>query len=100
MNVSSSSNKKNNSNNNSDNNYDKNDNDNNNDIERRTPRFLTISSLRREVSNTYTPVARASVECKSRATHRALITCSVSCATWYKGTAQLLSLTEVKSHSF
>ena len=28
--------------------------------------------------------------CKSRATHRALITCNLQCATWYKGTAQLL----------
>ena len=37
---------------------------------------------------------------KSRATHRALITCNMSCATWYKGTAQLLSLTEFKSHLF
>ena len=26
------------------------------------------------------------------------ITCNMSCATWYKGTAQLLSLTECKSH--
>ena len=40
--------------------------------------------------------------CKSRATHRALITCKhvVLRATWDEGTAQLLSLTEVKSHLF
>ena len=37
---------------------------------------------------------------KSRATHRALITCSRSCATWYEGTAQLFSLTEFQSHLF
>ena len=37
---------------------------------------------------------------KSRATHRALITCTMSCATWHEGTAQLLSLTELKSHLF
>ena len=29
------------------------------------------------------------IVCKSRATHRALITCNMSCATWYEGTAQL-----------
>ena len=43
------------------------------------------------------------IVCKSRATHRALITCNMSCyvlATWYEGTAQLLSLTELKSHLF
>ena len=40
------------------------------------------------------------IVCKSRATHQALITCYMSCATWYEGTAQLLSLTELKSHLF
>ena len=40
------------------------------------------------------------IVCKSRATHRALITCNMSCATWYEGTAQLLSLTEFISHLF
>ena len=33
--------------------------------------------------------------CKSRATRRELITCNM-CFTWYEGTAQLLSLTELK----
>ena len=32
--------------------------------------------------------------CKSRATHRAIITCNASCASWHERTAQLLSLTE------
>ena len=41
---------------------------------------------------------RGAIVCKSRATHRALITCNMSCATWYQGTAQLLSFTELKSH--
>ena len=40
------------------------------------------------------------IACKSRATHRALITYNVSCATWYEGAAQLLSLTELKLHFF
>ena len=39
------------------------------------------------------------IVCKSRATHRALITCKCR-ATWYEGTARLLSLTELKSHLF
>ena len=41
------------------------------------------------------------IVCKSRATtRRTLITCNMSRATWYEGTAQLLSLTELKSHLF
>ena len=40
------------------------------------------------------------IVCKSHATHWALITYSMLQATWYKGTAQLLSLTELKSHPF
>ena len=32
------------------------------------------------------------IVCKSRTTHRALITCNMLCATWYEGTAQLLSI--------
>ena len=37
---------------------------------------------------------------RSCATHRALITCNMSCATWYEGTAHHLSLTDLKSHLF
>ena len=40
------------------------------------------------------------IVCKSRATHRALSTCNVLRATLYEGRAQLLSLTELKSHLF
>ena len=41
------------------------------------------------------------IVCKSRATHRCLSRASVMLrATWYEGTAQLLSLTELKSHLF
>ena len=40
------------------------------------------------------------IMCKSHAAHGALITCNMSCAMLYEGTAQLLSLTEFKSHSF
>ena len=40
--------------------------------------------------------------CKSRAAHRALITCNMSCYVplGTKGTAHLSSLTELKSHFF
>ena len=61
--------------------------------------FFTISTLRRELSLTRTlKQPRHSSVCKSRATQLAPITCNVSCATWYEGTAQLLGLTELKSH--
>ena len=40
------------------------------------------------------------IVCKSRATHRALITCRMLRATWYEGTAQLLKLTGFKSDLF
>ena len=40
------------------------------------------------------------IVCKSRATHPALITHNLQCATWYEETAQLLSLTELESHLF
>ena len=32
---------------------------------------------------------QGAIVCNSRATHPALITCNMSCATWYEGTAQL-----------
>ena len=40
------------------------------------------------------------IVCKSCATHSACITCNMPWATWYKGTAQLLSLTDFRSHIF
>ena len=40
------------------------------------------------------------IMCKSRASHQALITCNMQCATWYEGTARLLSFTESKLHLF
>ena len=51
-----------------------NNNNNNNRIQRRYSRFFTISSQRRELS----PIRSSgpgAIVCKSRATHRALITC-------------------------
>ena len=105
-NNNNNSNKNKNNNNNDDDNDDDNNNNNNNDnnnrIQRRNLRFFTISSLRREPSPTRTlkwPVRnRVQLTCnKSSAYHVQRV---VLHATWYEGTAQLLSLTELKSHSF
>ena len=78
------------------------DNNNNNCIQWRKSRFFTISSLRREPSPTRT------LEWPGR--NRVQITCNTSSAyhvqrvvlraTWYEGTALLLSLTNFKSHLF
>ena len=75
--------------NNNDNNDDDNDNNNNNSnkkkkkkkyrTERRNSRFFVICSLRREPSPTRTFNGPGAIVCKSRATHRALITCNMSC---------------------
>ena len=78
-----------------------NNNNNNNRIQRRYSKFFTISSQRRKLSQTCAQVARAQscanhvqrIERLSRAS-------VVLRATWYEGTAQLLSLTELKSHLF
>ena len=83
-----------------DNNGDDDDDDNDN-IQRRNSRlFFTISSLRRELS----PICTLNWP----GSHRVQITCNTSSnyhvqhvmlrATWYTGTAQLLILTEFKSH--
>ena len=67
----------------------------------RYSRFFTISSQRRELSQTYAQVARAQ-PCANHMQHiEGLSRSSVMLsATWYGGTAQLLSLTELKSHLF
>ena len=65
--------------------------------------FLTVSSLRHELSPTRMlkwPGQSCAVTCKSYATHRALIACNMPCASYYEGTAQLLRLTEFKLHLF
>ena len=69
---------------------------NNNRIQRRYLRFFTISSQCRELSPTRTlkwPGHVQHIERLSRAS-------VVLRATWYEGTAQLLILTELKSHLF
>ena len=76
--------------------------DNNNRIQRRNLRFSAMSSLCCEPSPT--------LMLKWPRRNRVQITCNTSsachvqhvvvCATWYEGTAELLSLTELKLHLF
>ena len=92
----------NNNNNNNNNNDDDDDDDDDDSNERRNSRFFTFPSLRRELSPTRT--------LKWPGHNRVQITCNTSSAyhvqhvalraTWYEGTAQLLSLTEFKSHFY
>ena len=80
----------------------KKNNSNKNSIQRRNSRFLQSPHLSREPSPTRT--------LKWQGRNRVQITCHTPCAdhvqhvvlraTWYEGTAQLLSLTELKSHLF
>ena len=76
------------------------DNDHDSDrTERRTSRLLQSPHCPANCLQHVRSSGQAAVVCKSRAiTHRTLITCNMSCTTWYEGTAQLLSLTELKSH--
>ena len=78
------------------------DNNNNNSIQRRYSRFFTISSQRRELSPTRTLKWPGRNTCANHVQHiERLSRANVMLrATWYEGTAQLLSLTEVKSHLF
>ena len=79
-----------------DNNNNNNDNDNNDRIQSSISRFFTISSLRRELSPTRTLKwprrNRVQVTCNTSSAYHAQHV--VLRATWYEGTAQLLSLTE------
>ena len=79
-----------------------NNNDNNNRIQRRCLRFVyNLLTALQTLSNRYAQVARAQ-SCANHVQHiERLSRASVMlCATWYEGTAQLLSLTELKSHLF
>ena len=71
-----------------------NNNNNNNRIQRRYSRFFTISSLHREHSRHN----RVQIMCNTSSAYH--VQRVVLRATWYKGTAQLLNLTELKSHLF
>ena len=77
-------------------------NNNNNRIQRRSSRFVTISSQRREPSPTRTLKwpGRNRVQITRNTSSAYHVRHVVLRATWYEGTAQLLSLAELKSHSF
>ena len=81
-----------------------NNNNNNNDnrIQRRNSRCFTISSLHREPSPTRTlnwpGRSRVQNTCNTSSAYH--VQHVVLRATWYEGTAQLLSLVELKSHFF
>ena len=81
---------------------DNNNNDNNNRIQRRYSRFFTTSSQRRKLSPTRTLKWPQAQSCANHVQHiEHLSRASVMLrATWYEGTAQLLRLTESKSHLF
>ena len=69
-------------------------------IERRNSRFLPSPLCAVNCLQHVRSSGLSAIVCKSRATHQALITYNMLCATWYGGTAQLLSVTEFKSHLF
>ena len=75
---------------------------NNNPIEKRNSRFVTISSLRREPSPTCTLKwprrNRVQIMCNTESAYH--VQYVPLRATWYEGTALLLSFTEFKSHLF
>ena len=64
------------------------------------PDFLQSSHCAANFLQHVRSSGQGAIVCKSHATHRAFITCFTSCATWYEGAAQLLSLTELNPISF
>ena len=62
--------------------------------ERRNLRFLQCPHCAAKCLQDVRSSGFGTTVCKSRAIHRELITCNASCATWYKGAAQLLSFSE------
>ena len=77
-------------------------NNHNNRTERYNSGFFTISSLWRELSptRTLTGPGRNHVQIMCNTSSAYHVQHVVARATWYEGTAQLLSLTELKSHFF
>ena len=73
-----------------------NENNSNDCIERRNSRFLQFPHCATNCLQHVCSSGQSAIVCKSCATHRALTACNMSC----EETAQLLSLTEFKSHLF
>ena len=88
-------------NNNNNNNDDDNDSNNyDNAIERRNARLVpSPHGVTNCLQHAHTS-DQGAVMCKSRATLQVLIMCNMLCDTWCRGTAQLLRVTELKSHLF
>ena len=63
-------------------------------IERRKSRFIRSPHCATNRLQHVRSSGEGGIVCRSRATHRPLITGSM-CATWYEGTAQLLSLNHI-----
>ena len=78
-----------------------NNNNNNNCIQRRYSRSFTIFSQRRKLSpkrmHKWPGRNRMQITCNTLSAYHMQVSLR---ATWYEGTAQLLSLTELKSHLF
>ena len=70
---------------------------NNNHTEQHSSRIFSLLTASQTVSNTYLQVAWEE-SCKLGATHQMLSMCNMLYTTWYEETAQLSSLTEMKSH--
>ena len=81
-----------------DSNNNNNNNNNNNCTERHNSGFFTISSLRLELSPIHTLKWPGQITSNTSSAYH--VQHVVLCAMWYEGTAQLLSLTEFKSHLF
>ena len=75
---------------------------NNNRIQRRYSRFFTISSQCCELSLTYmlkwSGHNRVQIMCNTSSAYHVQVSCYMP--TWYEGTAQLLSLTDLNSHLY
>ena len=59
-------------------------------------RFLQSSHCSANCLQLLRSTGPCAILCKSCATNLALITCNMSCITWYDGITQLSSLTELK----
>ena len=77
-----------------------NSNNNNNLIERRKSRFLQSPHCAANSLQDVRSSGQGAIACISRATHRALITCNMSCAAWNEGTVQQSRLAKLELHLF
>ena len=62
------------------------------------PLWLTLVIIMIPLKGAIQDFCPGAIVCKSHATYQALVMCNMLSAMWYDGPAQLLSLTELKSH--